>query len=354
MTSKRSNKGKARPNPTSTASAKTVEGSLIPSTTAPAEASTNADGNSLEPENTELGNQEDNGQQERTQPHENGENPSSQTSINGTESTHPPSQSDYAGEESMAMDVDDTGDTSPTVDGDDPFELSDIEVPDDIAEPRATVKELMSIQKLQLRKILAIKRHIQQNPSQAGKYETRLPEMQKILDARLAKIQDLKSIIEAYDTILAASVKMDGTDPDAQLQPQESSTSSKTKGNQSYQQPAFLNIPNHWPRFRGPGGIANTQQYIKTFKRQVVPAINREEDVDAFNEALKEEPVKLYDVDTLERVFLKACITPEEREQSLRDMATIGRLPHESWKIFALRVQKKVNQFQVTGDTTYL
>ncbi|KAF9943563.1 hypothetical protein BGZ72_003772, partial [Mortierella alpina] len=148
-------------------------------------------------------------------------------------------------------------------------------------------------------------------------------------------------------------------------------TSSKAKGNRSYQQPAFLNIPNHWPRFRGPGGIANTQQFIETFKRQVVPAINpeallhdgarylgllinREEDVDAFNEALKEEPVKLYDMDILERVFLKACITPEEREQSLRDMATIGRLPHESWKTFALRVQKKVNQFQVTGDTTYL
>ncbi|KAF9271402.1 hypothetical protein BGZ68_003689, partial [Mortierella alpina] len=93
---------------------------------------------------------------------------------------------------------------------------------------------------------------------QAGKYETRLPEMQKILDDRYAKIQDLKSIIDAYDTILAVSVKMDGTDPDSQRQPQES-TSSKTKGNRSYQQPAILNIPNHWPRFRGLGGIANTQ-----------------------------------------------------------------------------------------------
>ncbi|KAF9944465.1 hypothetical protein BGZ72_002376, partial [Mortierella alpina] len=224
MISKRSNKGKARLNPSSTASAKTMEGSLILSTTAPAEASTNTDGNSLEPENTELGNQEDNGQQEGTQPHEDGENPSPQTAINGTEATHSTPQSDYAGEESMAMDVDDTGDTSPTVDDDDPFELSDIEVPDDIAEPRATVKELMSVQKLQLRKILAIKRHIQQNPSQAGKYETRLPEMQKILDARHAKIQDLKSIIDAYDTILAASVKMDDTDPDKQRQPQESTS----------------------------------------------------------------------------------------------------------------------------------
>ncbi|KAF9950736.1 hypothetical protein BGZ72_007655 [Mortierella alpina] len=36
---------------------------------------------------------------------------------------------------------------------------------------------------------------------------------------------------------------MDGTDPDEQRQPQES-TSSKAKGNRSYQQPAFLNIPN--------------------------------------------------------------------------------------------------------------
>ncbi|KAF9919899.1 hypothetical protein BGZ67_001691, partial [Mortierella alpina] len=109
----------------------------------------------------------------------------------------------------MAMDVDDTSDSSPTADDDDPFELSGIEVPDDIAEPRATVKELLDIQELQLRKLLAIKRHIQQNPSQADKYETRLPDMQKILHARAAKIKDLKSIIDAYDTILAASNKMD-------------------------------------------------------------------------------------------------------------------------------------------------
>ncbi|KAF9964272.1 hypothetical protein BGZ70_006702, partial [Mortierella alpina] len=166
---------------------------------------------------------------------------------------------------------------------------------------------------------------------------------------------DLQPIINASDTILAASNK---TDPNlnTQRQLQESSSSSKTNGNRSYQQPAFLNIPDHWPRSRGPGGIANTQQYIDAFKRQVVPVINpeallrdrahylgllinREEDVDAFNEALKEEAAKCYDVDTLERVFLRAYITPEEREQSLRDMATIGRLPHERWKTFALRVQ---------------
>ncbi|KAF9553485.1 hypothetical protein EC968_010447, partial [Mortierella alpina] len=43
-----------------------------------------------------------------------------------------------------------------------------------------------------------------------------------------------------------------------------------------------------------------------------------------------------------------------EREQSLREMAEIGRLPHESWKVFAQRVQKKVTTFQVQGDTVYL
>jgi len=368
---KRSNKGKARQSSTPTASTSTMESNLTPSTTVTTETPTNADSCTLNPENIELGDQEDNGQQERTQPHDDDECSSPHTAVNGEESTRPSAQSNYAGEESMAMDVDESEDANPTTNDDDPFEMSDIEVPDDISEARATVKELMGIQELQLRKLLAIKRHIQQNPGQADKYEARLPDMQKILHARSAKIKDFKSVIDAYDAILAASKKTDYADTNNQRQLQESFSSSKTNGNRSYQQPAFLNIPNHWPRFRGPGGIANTQQYIDAFKRQVVPAINpeallhdgarylgllinREEDVDAFNEALKEEAAKRYDVDTLERVFLRACITPEEREQSLRDMATIGRLPHESWKTFALRVQKKVNQFQVTGDTTYL
>ncbi|KAF9972189.1 hypothetical protein BGZ75_001568, partial [Mortierella antarctica] len=348
----------------------TLESSLSPSVAAPTEVSTSTNSNTLDSGNVQLGNQDGSTRQERQQSQGDEENIVSQTAIVEAELILPSTQSDHTSEESMAMDVD--SDNSLMDDEDDPFELSDIEVPDeDVSEARATVKELLGVQELQLRKLLAIKRHIQQNPGQAKKYETRLPDMKKILDARATKIKDLKAIINAYDAIRAESNKTDYVDSNVQHRPQESTMAVRTNGNRSYQQPAFLNIPSHWPRFRGPTGIANTQQFFDAFKRQVVPAINpeaflhdgarylglliqREEDVDAFNEVLKEEPVERYDVDTLERLFLSACITPEEREQSLRDMATIGRLPHESWKTFALRVQKKVNQFQVTGDTTYL
>ncbi|KAF9943483.1 hypothetical protein BGZ70_005908 [Mortierella alpina] len=175
MTSKRSNKGKARQSSTPIASTSTIDGNLTPSTTVTTETSTNADSCTLNPENIELGQEEDNGLQERTQPHGNDEDSSPHTTINGEESTRPSTQSNYAGEESMAMDVDDTEDANPATDDDDPFEMSDIEVPEDISETRATVKELLSIQELQLRKLLAIKRHIQQNPGQANKYEARLP-----------------------------------------------------------------------------------------------------------------------------------------------------------------------------------
>ncbi|KAG0195837.1 hypothetical protein BGX28_000535, partial [Mortierella sp. GBA30] len=194
--------------------------------------------------------------------------------------------------------------------------------------------------------------------------------MKKVLDTRSLKIKELKSIIRAYDDIRAESSSVScSKDEDKQRLQNFSSTSRSTNnGHRSYQ---FLNIPGHWPRFRGPNGIANTQQFFDAFKRQVVPALNPEtllhdgarylgllieldEDVDAFNKVIKDDAVDQYDVDTLERLFLQACITPEEREQSLRDMATIGRLPHESWKVFAIRVQRKVHQFQVKGDTTYL
>ncbi|KAF9974016.1 hypothetical protein BGZ75_000967 [Mortierella antarctica] len=317
MTSKHRNEGKARPTPTT--SVDTVEGSSIPSTAAPTEASTNTESNTLEPENIQLGNQENSGS---------------------------------------------------TADNDDPFELPDIEVPDDISETRVTLKELLDIQELQLRKLLAIKRHIQQNPIQAGKHETRPPDMKKILDARAAKINDLKSIIDACDTIRAASNRTDYTDPNAPRKPQEAPTATRTNGNRSYQQPAFLNIPSHWPRFRKPGGIANMQQFFDAFKRQVVPAINpeallrdgprylgilihREEDVDAFNDELKEGTVERYNVDTLE--LSRTESRPLQITSSLVTVpARVGLFPLKAYRLAAIVHDKAQAQVQNpnSADTT--
>ncbi|KAF9974670.1 hypothetical protein BGZ75_000749, partial [Mortierella antarctica] len=125
----------------------------IPSTAAPMEASTNTESNTLDPENIQLNNQESS----EPQPQTDEENTSPHAIINGAEST----QSNYTGEESMARDVD--SDNSPADDDGDPFELFHVEVPDeDISEARTTLKGLIDVQELQLRKLLAIKRHIQQ------------------------------------------------------------------------------------------------------------------------------------------------------------------------------------------------
>ncbi|KAF9561387.1 hypothetical protein EC968_005771 [Mortierella alpina] len=76
--------------------------------------------------------------------------------------------------------------------------------------------------------------------------------MKKILDARGTKSKELKSIITAYDTIRVEADKLEHMSPNSQQRAQDPIITLRTNGNRSYQQPVFLNIPSHWPRFRGP------------------------------------------------------------------------------------------------------
>ncbi|KAF9922156.1 hypothetical protein BGZ67_010686, partial [Mortierella alpina] len=146
----------------------------------------------------------------------------------------------------------------------------------DISEARTTLKGLIDVQELQLRKLLAIKRHIQQNPSQVKKYQTRLPDMKRILDARSIKIKDVKSIISAYDAIRAESNKTDYASPNQQHRPQELTMTVKTTDTDRINNQRFSTSSATGHASEVQAESPTPSSFIDAFKRQVVPAINPE------------------------------------------------------------------------------
>ncbi|KAF9556471.1 hypothetical protein EC968_008234 [Mortierella alpina] len=195
-TPSRSNKGKSRPTSVATMSADALEASSSYSTATPMEVTTGSCSSTLESASIQPGNQDRNTSQEEPQPQEDGGIVLSQTVITEPEPILSSTETEHGGEKSMAMNID--SDNNPADDDDDPFEISDVEEPDEnLSEARATLKGLVDVQEVQLRKLLAVKRHIHQNPNQATKHDARLPDMKKILDARSNKIKELKSIIIA-------------------------------------------------------------------------------------------------------------------------------------------------------------
>ncbi|KAF9553871.1 hypothetical protein EC968_010054, partial [Mortierella alpina] len=268
------------------------------------------------------------------------ENPVQHGTLDNTEATVTTAENvDLSNESIDTEDVDMDVDKEPlftpqeTLESEEDIFNTGIDVPlDTLEEAKSTVKALLIVQAAQLKAMLAVKRHVQQNPMEEPKFEDRLRKMKSILDARSQKIKDTQHIIRACD---AVQMQVQGEyDEDRPVNGSESGNT--TRGNnsnsRSYSQPAFINIPAHWPRFRGANGIANTQQFFDAFKQHVIPAINpealsyegnrylellinREEDSDSFRQAVKDDKATSYDADTLERIFLMACITPEEREQ---------------------------------------
>ncbi|KAF9969542.1 hypothetical protein BGZ75_002754, partial [Mortierella antarctica] len=95
-------------------------------------------------------------------------------------------------------------DSEPPVIAQEPLESEEdifntgIEVPaDTLQEAKSNIKELLNVQAAQLKAMLAVKRHVQQNPLDEARFEDRLRKMKMILDARSQKIKDTQTIVRA-------------------------------------------------------------------------------------------------------------------------------------------------------------
>ncbi|KAF9921191.1 hypothetical protein BGZ67_000689, partial [Mortierella alpina] len=101
-------------------------------------------------------------------------------------------------------------DSEPPVIAQEPLESEEdifntgIEVPaNTLQEAKSSIKELLNVQAAQLKAMLAVKRHVQQNPLDEARFEVRLRKMKMILDARSQKIKHTQTIIRACDAVQA-------------------------------------------------------------------------------------------------------------------------------------------------------
>ncbi|KAG0013335.1 hypothetical protein BGZ81_001084, partial [Podila clonocystis] len=184
--------------------------------------------------------------------------------------------------------------------------------------------------------------------------------MQRSLDKRRKEINIICNTIISYD----------------QIHQLETSAAPLHKGHrtattQGAMTADILKVPDHWPLFKGPKGMTNSQEFFTRFHLEAIPAIKEtafkdnaptylrvcltdENDISRFEQAVKDNKIWPYTTELLEDIFMQACQTPQELGDALEEIAHVGRHSNETYEVYARRIQRLTSRYKINDKDHYL